>query len=57
MVIFAFGLPWLMADQGLDWATTLEYGLYPFVPGELLKLYLAAALLPGAWRLMARLRG
>jgi len=57
VVIFAIGLPWLMADQGLDWATTLEYGLYPFVPGELLKLYLAAALLPGAWKLLERLRG
>lgn len=35
---------------------TLEYGLYPFVPGEILKLYLAAALLPGAWALVRRLR-
>ena len=41
----------------LDLATTLEYGLYPFVPGDLLKLYLAGALLPGAWRLLGRLRG
>ena len=33
---------------------TLEYGLYPFVPGEILKLYLAAALLPTAWRALGR---
>mgnify|MGYP003352554317 CR=1 FL=1 len=44
-------------DQGLDLATTFEYGLYPFVPGDLLKLYLAGALLPGAWRLVRRFRG
>lgn len=57
VIIYAIGLPWLMVDQGLSWATTLEYGLYPFVPGDLLKLYLVAALLPGAWRLMRHLRG
>lgn len=57
VIIYAIGLPWLMIDQNLSWATTLEFGLYPFVPGDLLKLYLVAALLPGAWRLMKHLRG
>ena len=57
VIIYALGLVWLRHDQGLDWATTLEYGLYPFVLGDLLKLYLAGALLPGAWRLVGRLRG
>jgi biotin transport system substrate-specific component len=33
---------------------TLEYGLYPFVPGDVFKLYVAAGLLPGAWRLVER---
>ena len=31
-------------------------GVYPFVPGDLVKLYLAAAALPGAWNLVRRLR-
>jgi biotin transport system substrate-specific component len=57
VIIYLFGLIWLKQDQGLDLATTLEYGLYPFVPGDLLKLYLAGALLPGAWRLVRRVRG
>jgi biotin transport system substrate-specific component len=57
VIIYVCGLVWLKQDQGLDLATTLEYGLYPFVPGDLLKLYLAGALLPGAWRLLGRLRG
>jgi biotin transport system substrate-specific component len=56
VIIYALGLAWLKHDQGLDWATTLEYGLYPFVLGDLIKLYLAGALLPGAWRLVSRLR-
>src|SRR5919109_4531273 len=57
VVIYAVGLPWLAEkiDAGLE--TTLEQGLYPFVVGDLLKLYLAGALLPSAWRLVARLRG
>lgn len=57
VIIYVLGLIWLKQDQGLDLATTLEYGLYPFVPGDLLKLYLAGALLPGAWRLVRRIRG
>src|SRR4051812_17114920 len=46
VVIYLFGLPWLAAkiDTGLE--GTLEAGLYPFVVGDLLKLYLAGALLP-----------
>jgi biotin transport system substrate-specific component len=57
VVIYAFGLPFLAADQGLDFTTTLKEGLAPFVIGDLLKLYLAAMLLPAAWRLVKHLRG
>ncbi len=56
VLIYAVGLPWLAAvvDTNLD--KTLELGLYKFVPGDLLKLYLAAALLPTAWRAVERVR-
>ena len=40
----------------VSWNTTLVDGVYPFVPGDLVKLYLAAAALPGAWSLVRRLR-
>ena len=33
----------------------LEFGLYPFVIGDMLKLLAAAGLLPAAWALMKRL--
>jgi len=56
VVIYAAGLPWLAVDQTLGFEGTLEAGLYPFVVGDLLKLYLAGALLPGAWRLVERMR-
>jgi biotin transport system substrate-specific component len=57
VVIYLFGLPWLAADQGLGFEETMKQGLAPFVVGDVLKLYLAAALLPAAWRLVERFRG
>jgi biotin transport system substrate-specific component len=56
VVIYLVGLPWLaeQIDAGLE--GTLEAGLYPFVVGDLLKLYLAGALLPTAWGLVGRVR-
>ena len=52
LVIYLVGLPWLAVVLHTNLEKTLEYGLYPFVPGDMVKLYLAAALLPGAWRLV-----
>jgi biotin transport system substrate-specific component len=57
VVIYLFGLPWLHHSLHVSWAKTLEYGLYPFVAADVVKLYLAAAALPGAWRLVGRLKG
>jgi biotin transport system substrate-specific component len=50
VIIYLVGLPWLAVVLNTNLEKTLEYGLYPFVPGDVFKLYLAAALLPGAWR-------
>jgi biotin transport system substrate-specific component len=60
VVIYLLGLVWLhhwlgAHHDGQGWNTTFQDGLYPFVPGDLVKLYLAAAALPGAWRLVGRL--
>jgi len=57
VVIYLFGLPWLAREIGTGLEGTLEAGLYPFVVGDLLKLYLAGALLPSAWKLVERMRG
>jgi len=57
VVIYAFGLPWLAREIGTGFEATLEAGLYPFIVGDLIKLYLAGMLLPGAWKLVKRLRG
>jgi biotin transport system substrate-specific component len=50
VVIYLVGLPWLAVVLNTNLEKTLEFGLYPFVPGDLFKLYCAAALLPAAWR-------
>ena len=52
VVIYLFGLPWLAVVLNTNLEKTLELGLYPFVPGDTFKLYLAAAALPGAWKLV-----
>lgn len=54
VVVYAAGLPWLALSLHTSLEKTLEYGLYPFVVGDLLKVYLAATLLPAAWRLAVR---
>ena len=56
VVIYLVGLPWLAIVLDAPLEKTLELGLYPFVPGDVLKLYLAGALVPGAWRAVERLR-
>jgi biotin transport system substrate-specific component len=52
VLIFACGLPWLAAYVGTTnvWAM----GLIPFIPGAIVKLALAALVLPIGWRFMGR---
>jgi biotin transport system substrate-specific component len=50
VVIYAVGIPWLAVSLHTSLEKALELGLYPFVPGDTLKLYLAATCLPVAWR-------
>lgn len=54
VIIYAFGIPWLMAALKAPLAKGLEWGFYPFVIGDTLKLFLAAGVLPLAWRLTRR---
>lgn len=49
IVIFAIGLPWLANAIDVPAQKAMEIGLYPFVIGDVIKLLLAAGLLPTAW--------
>jgi biotin transport system substrate-specific component len=53
IVIYALGLFWLGTLLGWD-KPILDWGLYPFLLGDALKIALAAALLPAAWTFAAR---
>jgi len=56
VIIYVFGLVWLHRYLEASWEATLTAGLYPFVPGDILKLYLAALALPAAWKLVERVK-
>ena len=53
LVIYIPGLLWL-SQLMPDAQATLQAGLVPFIPGDVLKLLLASSLLPTAWHLLGR---
>jgi biotin transport system substrate-specific component len=53
VVTFAFGLPWLSFALQANLQQTLEWGLYPFLVGGVVKALLAAGILRGAWALVS----
>jgi len=56
IVLYTFGLPWLAywMDHFAAESSVLAAGLYPFIPGDALKLVLAAVALPSGWALVNR---
>ena len=50
IIIYAFGLAWLSRFTGVE--TVLSIGLIPFIPGDIIKTILAAALLPVGWKVL-----
>lgn len=56
LLIYAAGVPWLMADLGVSFTKALDLGVYPFLAGDAIKAAAAAALLPVAWKLVGRNR-
>ena len=55
VLLYASGLLWLGTLIGWD-KPVLEYGLYPFIGGDLLKIAMAVLLLPTAWKVVNRLK-
>ncbi len=54
-VMFAGGISWLSTLIGFDAA--LVSGFYPFIAGGIVKIALAVAVLPMAWKLVEKFRG
>jgi biotin transport system substrate-specific component len=51
--VFACGLLWLA--QFVGWSNVLVMGLHPFLPGIVVKIAMATALLPLGWAVLAKL--
>lgn len=62
LVILLLGFAWLAAATWvikgtLPIAALLSASVYPFIPGDLIKIAIAALALPGGWTLVRRARG
>jgi biotin transport system substrate-specific component len=55
VIIMAPGVLWLGVVLGWD-KPILDYGLWPFLPGAVVKTLLAAAVFPAAWRMVGDAR-
>ena len=51
LVIYSFGLLWLCCLTGFN-TMVLTLGLYPFIISDLVKIILAAILLPAGWKML-----
>jgi len=53
LLIYLVAVPWLALFTGSLWLA-LAKGMLPFIPGDLLKIAIAAVALPSAWTLVRR---
>jgi biotin transport system substrate-specific component len=51
LIIYAVGVPWLMAVAHLSLPRALALGVLPFLIGDAIKIVVAAGLFPATWRL------
>lgn len=56
IAIYTAGLINLKNVTGADWAQVFTWGLTPFLIGDLVKVVIAANLLPATWKLVNRLQ-
>jgi len=52
-IIYAFGLAWLGTLIGWD-KPVLQYGMIPFLAGDLIKIVVAVVLVPMIWKRVNR---
>jgi len=48
-IVYVPGVLWLEHQLHVSLSRSLELGLYPFIAGDLMKVFIAAIVLPGAW--------
>jgi biotin transport system substrate-specific component len=60
--LYVPGVIWLhqqfhVVHVPISWSTALDYGLWPFIAGDLAKLVAASLAVPAGWSLVERVRG
>ena len=55
-IVFACGVLWLAFGAHVGLAGALRTGLIPFIPADIVKVLLAATILPAAWRFLGSSR-
>jgi biotin transport system substrate-specific component len=61
-VLYVPGVIWLhyqfhIVDIPISWSTALDYGLWPFIAGDLAKIVAASLAVPAGWSIVERFRG
>jgi biotin transport system substrate-specific component len=61
VALYVPGIIWLhqqfdIVGKPITWSTSLDFGLWPFVAGDLAKLVAASLALPAGWSIVERLR-
>jgi len=56
LIIYLIGVTWLAVAFHLGPLAAIQEGMLPFIPGDLLKLVIAAALLPATWAVTRRVK-
>lgn len=56
IAIYAVGVSWLKVSMDMTWSMAIALGLTPFLIGDLIKIALAAGLLPLSWKGLDALR-
>jgi biotin transport system substrate-specific component len=59
--IYVPGLIWLhqqfsIVHRSISWSLALDYGLWPFIAGDLAKLVMASLAVPAGWSIVEKLR-
>jgi biotin transport system substrate-specific component len=52
MLVYAVGVPWLAFMLHVTLPVAISQGMILFIPGDILKVFLAAALLPSIWKIL-----
>lgn len=53
LIIYALGIAWLGSVAGWD-KPVLQWGMIPFIPGDIVKILIAAILMPAIWKKVNR---